>query len=116
AICWTNVANPASSAGWTQIAGGFANDLGVGVFLKVAGGSEPSTYSFSSGFGSPSGQILRLEGGVGAFDASGSLYYSPTSTTSIANGFSAAHAGVHIGVFSIRSTHTISTPPAGMTQ
>ena len=118
AVVWvTSALAITPPAGWTLIGGGdWSNNIGVGIYLKPAGGSEPSNYAFTSSAGTVAGQILLLRDGTGDLDAAGAYTFA-SSTVSTAAAFTAGHAGILIGAFAIRvASRTVSTPPSGMTQ
>jgi hypothetical protein len=107
-----------SPSGWVAVLGGGASDT-YAVYYKVAGGSEPASYSWTSDnpTGGGAGGISRYSGvdTVTPLDVAGTSTFGFTSpatagpiTTVTAN------AMVIGGVFEL-STYTV-TPPAGLTE
>lgn len=107
-----------TASGWTELYYNSGTDINVGIYYKVAGGSEPSSYSFSTvsshaigaavvayynvNTTSPIDDASIVVNAVGATMSGGSAWCSSTSGRSVFLG----------GV----SNNTAVTPPAGMTE
>jgi hypothetical protein len=108
--------------GWTQIAStSGAAGMGAVIAWKRAGGSEPSSYTFTwTGGVWTTAVIHRFTGAVTAGNPFGSAagYASAysTSTTIPSQAYTASGAGLGIWVCTTFSDGSTITPPAGYTQ
>lgn len=117
AVVWGNSFTALTLTGWTQvfISTSFSNDLAV--FTKTAGGSEPSTYSFTGTQNVRTGTIVTYRGGVGAIDVQGTgVNSAPSTAISTALSITTTISGVLLATFNNAGPRTVSTPPSGMTQ
>ncbi len=100
-------------SGWTvETVGGSAQRAYL--LTKVAGPSEPSSYTFGwSRSGYSRATILAYRGGMGAIDVLGTISLDGT-----ADGITALTAGTLLAFFSVANSGSngVSTPPSGLTQ
>lgn len=111
---------PVAPAGWSTVTSDGTAKPGVGIFTKVATGSEPATYGFSISGASTNirGSILTFRGATAAGDG-GTVVRSSSSTTVSASSITLAGGGAIISAFYSDQTVPnagISSPPSGMTQ
>lgn len=124
AFCIANTTNAAWTASppdgsWTEI----THNTDVGgrrchLFIKQAGSSEPSSYSFVwSNSTTHRATLLTYRGGLGQADAFGSFSRN-SSDTSLAPGLTAISNGTLLAFYSVDNTGTVSvsTPPSGLTE
>jgi len=112
----------ASGAYFTSIPSGFIhcggyidNSQSSQIFYKIAGASEPSTYTFaSSNTGDRVSASLLTYRNATKINASSNSFV--TSTTIPASSISPDRTGVLIAAYSMDSPQTIDTPPSGMTE
>jgi hypothetical protein len=101
----------ASLTGWTSL-GHSTNALTLDMFYRVAGSSEPASYTFAvSGSGRISGGIITVQGAnatpIDAIGASASTWGAPSVTTTVDN-------TLLVGCWANIASAT--TPPATMTE
>lgn len=106
-------------SGWTLVASGKTATIGHAILTKVAGASEPSSYSFpTSNTAYSSGAILAYRGGLNELTDVGSVTQN-TSTASIsAPSMSTAATGILLAAFGgfFGGNPSVSSGPSGMTQ
>jgi hypothetical protein len=106
-------------AGWTLVRqDGFKGSITTSIYVHVATGSEPASYTFGTSRGAPTnGLLLGVRGANSANPVAGSSAHGAGSSTKIiAPSVSAARSGdLLVGVFAVALSTTVS-PPSGMTQ
>lgn len=118
AVLFFNQAGSATLAGWTALSNGSdASASGYTTLWKRAGGSEPSSYSFSVPAAS------NVVGVVAAFTEAADPLDAETAENRVSTaantvgGVTAGSVGLLTGFWLILSgSRSISTPPSGMTQ
>lgn len=104
-------------SGWTLVydgTGGGAPDIAI--YRKIAGGSEPSSYSWTGGSNPRNCHILAYQGGQGLVNLAGTKTVA-SSATSTAGSITPTLPGILISAFGIAgAARTVSSPPSGMTQ
>lgn len=120
-IAYAGYYNPPSSvpSGWTQLTwGAYYPTVTVRVYYKIAGGSEPSDYTWIWGSNSwyHSGSIHRI---TGAATSSPLYVYSGTSgfdETPVAPSVNATASDTLLLAFAAFTASSTFTPPSGMTE
>lgn len=106
-------------SGWTEIAKTTTGTIRYGLYLKVAGASEPSSYTFpllDTGFYAAS--ILTYRGGLGEVTDIGAPTQNSSSSSISAASMSTASKGVLMAAFAgfFSGNPSVSSGPSGMTQ
>lgn len=112
----TNPASIVTPSGWTKVGATFtgpAQGYGYALFWKIAGASEPSSYSFSA---NPyrCGMVLAFRG-ASSIDASGSITGTNSSTLTL-SGITSSSGSVLIAFIIDRDAFITYTQPTGMTK
>lgn len=106
----------ASSSGWTQVESLNGNSQRTIIFYKVAGSSEPASYTFTTSATSWTDiAILRYDGQASssAYDISSSTYNSPATTTPATPSITTARANnLLITIFSDLNASGLTNPAA----
>jgi hypothetical protein len=106
-----------SLAGWTSRGNATVGSTSGELLSKIAGGSEPSTYSFA--ISEPDlnkrGIVVAYRGG--AVDVAGAYSISSSGASVTASALTASSAGTLVGLFGkVSGSTTVLTPPSDMTE
>ncbi len=104
--------------GWTLVYDGTGSgNIGLAIYSKIAGESEPSNYSWADGSQARTCHILAYQGGRGLIDVVGAKTEATSSTLTTAGSITPTRPGVLVSAFCGKSTgRSVSSPPAGMSQ
>ncbi len=105
---------PTYPSGWTQATLDTTGNNSGAVAYKVAGASEPSTYSFT--VGGSFGRIVQIVTIRGVSSLTVGTYNEVNSATVTAPSITAVGDGILLGWFGIEGTFTLSTKPLSMAE
>jgi hypothetical protein len=103
-------------SGWTKLAelvGVPLYDHSVTVFTKVAGGAEPSSYTFDAGSSLKQSGVIAAWGGM-AYDSAGAFDVEHRGDPIIAPSITLSHDGLLLAIYSTDLNGETFTTPAGM--